>query len=121
MCGVLAQATGRLGNWFNQELYGRPTSLPWGLEIDPENRVEGYEDQATFHPTFLYECLWNLAAFAVLIWLDRRFRLGHGRVLALYVMLYTAGRACPPERIGRLRRGASETAIGTTRTTRMLS
>lgn len=91
--GVLvAQALGRWGNWFNQELYGRPTDLPWGLEIDVANRPSQYLDVATFHPAFLYECLWNLGAFAVLIWLDRRFRLGHGRVAALYVMLYTAGR-----------------------------
>ncbi len=91
--GVLvAQAMGRWGNWFNQELYGRPTDLPWGLEIDVAHRPAQMLDVATFHPAFLYECLWNLAAFAVLIWLDRRFRLGHGRVVALYVMLYTAGR-----------------------------
>ena len=91
--GVLvAQALGRWGNWFNQELYGRPTDLPWGLEIDVANRPSQYLDVATFPPAFLYECLWNLAAFAVLIWLDRRYRLGHGRVAALYVMLYTAGR-----------------------------
>lgn len=91
--GVLvAQALGRWGNWFNQELYGRPTDLPWGLEIDPSHRPSGYLDVVTFHPAFLYECLWNLAAFAVLVWADRRFRLGHGRVVALYVMLYTAGR-----------------------------
>jgi prolipoprotein diacylglyceryl transferase len=89
---VLAQAIGRFGNWFNQELYGRPTSLPWGLEIDPENRVEGYEDQATFHPTFLYESLWNVGTAVLCIWADRKFRLGHGRVFALYVMAYTAGR-----------------------------
>jgi prolipoprotein diacylglyceryl transferase len=91
--GVLvAQAMGRWGNWFNQELYGRPTDQPWGLEIDVAHRPSQYLDVATFHPAFLYECLWNLAAFALLIWLDRRFRLGHGRVVALYVMLYTAGR-----------------------------
>jgi prolipoprotein diacylglyceryl transferase len=91
--GVLvAQALGRWGNWFNQELFGRPTELPWGLEIDPANRPIGYADKATFHPTFLYESLWCLAAFAVLVWADRRFRLGHGRVVALYIMLYTLGR-----------------------------
>ncbi|MBD8869704.1 prolipoprotein diacylglyceryl transferase [Nocardioides donggukensis] len=91
--GVLvAQAFGRWGNWFNQELFGRPTDLPWALEIDAENRPPGYLDAETFHPTFLYESLWALAAFGVLIWADRRFRLGHGRVLALYVMLYTLGR-----------------------------
>lgn len=90
---VLAQAIGRWGNWFNQELFGRPTDLPWALEIDPANRPSGYLDEATFHPTFLYESLWNLGVFALLIWADRRFRLGFGRVLALYVIAYTAGRA----------------------------
>lgn len=94
--GVLvAQALGRWGNWFNQELYGRPTDLPWGLEIDPANWPgdRTYPVGTTFHPTFLYESLWALAAFALVVWADRRFRLGHGRVLALYVMAYTAGRA----------------------------
>jgi prolipoprotein diacylglyceryl transferase len=92
--GVLvAQAIGRWGNWFNQELYGKPTGLPWGLEVDPENRPPDYLDSPTFHPTFLYECIWNLGAFGLVIWADRRFRLGHGRVVALYVMAYTAGRA----------------------------
>ncbi|WP_341229116.1 prolipoprotein diacylglyceryl transferase [Nocardioides salarius] len=93
--GVLvAQALGRWGNWFNQELYGRPTDLPWGLEIDPVNWPPGrsFEPGTTFHPTFLYESLWGLAAFAVLVWADRRFRLGHGQVLAAYVALYTLGR-----------------------------
>jgi prolipoprotein diacylglyceryl transferase len=91
--GVLvAQAIGRWGNWFNQELFGKPTDLPWGLEIDPAYRPPGYEDFATFHPTYLYEFVWNLLAFAVIIWLDRRYRLGGGRVLALYVMGYTLGR-----------------------------
>jgi prolipoprotein diacylglyceryl transferase len=89
---VLAQAIGRLGNWFNQELFGRPTTLPWGLEIDPLHRPEGYTQYATFHPTFLYELVWNLGVFTALVLLDRRFRLGHGKVFALYVMLYTAGR-----------------------------
>ncbi len=91
--GVLvAQALGRWGNWFNQELFGAPTDLPWALEIDLAHRPVGYLDVATFHPTFLYEFGWNLAAFAVVIWADRRFRLGHGRVVALYVMTYTLGR-----------------------------
>ncbi|HWI43033.1 MAG TPA: prolipoprotein diacylglyceryl transferase [Nocardioides sp.] len=89
---LVAQAIGRWGNWFNQELYGKPTDLPWGLEIDGAHRVAGYEDVTTFHPTFLYECLWNLAAFALIVWLDRRFRIGHGRVMAAYVMAYTLGR-----------------------------
>jgi prolipoprotein diacylglyceryl transferase len=89
---VLAQAIGRWGNWVNQELFGRPTDVPWAVQIDPENRPAGFEEFATFHPTFLYESLWNLGVFAVLLWADRRWRLGHGRVFALYVMLYTVGR-----------------------------
>ena len=89
---LVAQAVGRLGNWFNQELFGRPTTLPWALEIDPRNRQQGFEQFATFHPTFLYELLWNLAAAAVVVWADRRFRLSHGRAFALYVVLYCAGR-----------------------------
>ncbi len=91
--GVLvAQALGRWGNWFNQELFGRPTDAAWALEIDAANRPPGYLDEATFHPTFLYEFLWNLGAFGLVIWADHRFKLGFGRVLALYVMAYTAGR-----------------------------
>jgi prolipoprotein diacylglyceryl transferase len=91
--GVLvAQAIGRWGNWFNQELFGKPTDLPWGLEIDLAHRPVGYLDVQTFHPTFLYEFFWCLAAFFFVVWADRRFRLGHGRVLALYVMAYTLGR-----------------------------
>jgi prolipoprotein diacylglyceryl transferase len=89
---LVAQAIGRWGNWFNQELFGKPTDLPWGLEIDAAHRPTGYLENATFHPTFLYESLWALAGAAVLIWADRRFRLGHGRVVALYVMVYTVGR-----------------------------
>ncbi len=90
---LVAQAIGRLGNWFNAELFGRPTTLPWALQIPVDHRPPGFAEFATFHPTFLYEMLWNLAAAAVLVLLDRRFRLGHGKVFALYVMLYTAGRA----------------------------
>lgn len=89
---LVAQAIGRLGNWFNQELFGGPTTLPWGLEIDAAHLPPGFAPGTLFHPTFLYEMLWNLAAAAVLVWLDRRFRLRHGRVFWLYVMLYTAGR-----------------------------
>ena len=89
---AVAQAIGRLGNWFNQELFGRPTTLPWGLEIDERHRPTGYEQYATFHPTFLYELLWNLGVAGVLIWADRKWKLGHGKVFALYVVLYTAGR-----------------------------
>ncbi|HEU0088647.1 MAG TPA: prolipoprotein diacylglyceryl transferase family protein, partial [Pseudonocardiaceae bacterium] len=88
----IAQAIGRFGNYFNQELYGRATHLPWGLEIDPANRPNGMEDQATYHPTFLYEALWNVGVAGLVIWADRRFRLGHGRAFALYVAGYTAGR-----------------------------
>ena len=89
---LVAQAIGRLGNWFNQELFGQPTTLPWALEIDRQHRPVGFEQFDTFHPTFLYELVWNLAAAVVLVLLDRRLRLGHGKVFALYVLLYTAGR-----------------------------
>ena len=89
---LVAQAIGRLGNYFNQELFGRPTTLPWALEIAPQYRPEGYAQFTTFHPTFAYEMVWNLIAAALLVRLDRRFRLGHGKVFALYVLLYTGGR-----------------------------
>jgi prolipoprotein diacylglyceryl transferase len=89
---VLAQAIGRFGNYFNQELFGRPTSLPWGLEISPQNRPPGYEQHATFHPTFLYESLWDVAVALLVIWADRRWQLRRGRAFALYVALYTFGR-----------------------------
>jgi prolipoprotein diacylglyceryl transferase len=92
--GVLvAQAMGRWGNWFNQELFGKPSTQPWALKIDVGNRPPGYEQYATFQPTFLYECIWDLGAFGFVLWADRRWKLGHGRVMALYVMAYTAGRA----------------------------
>jgi len=100
---VVAQAIGRLGNYFNQELYGAPTDLPWALII-----YERVPDQLTgvstgqvltvdgvpqiVHPTFLYELLWNLGVAALVVWADRKFRLGHGRAFALYVAAYTAGR-----------------------------
>lgn len=89
---LVAQAVGRLGNWFNQELFGGPTTLPWGLRIDDAHLPPGFESGTLFHPTFLYELLWNLAAAAVLVWADRRYRLGHGRVFWLYVSLYCLGR-----------------------------
>lgn len=89
---LVAQAIGRLGNWFNQELFGAATTLPWGLRIDDAHLPLGYESGTLFHPTFLYEMLWNLAGAALLIWLDRRYRLGHGRVFWLYVVIYTTGR-----------------------------
>ncbi|WP_307793615.1 prolipoprotein diacylglyceryl transferase [Actinotalea soli] len=109
---LVAQAIGRLGNWFNQELFGGPTTLPWGLEIDPMSPTfpAEYAPDTLFHPTFLYEMVWNLALAAVLIWADRRFRLGHGRVFWLYVAGYTLGRVWiealridPAEMIGPFR------------------
>jgi len=89
---LLAQGIGRLGNWWNQELYGLPTTLPWGLEIDPQHRVAGYQQYETFHPTFLYEMLWNFAGVAVLLWAEKRFHLGRGKVFALYISIYATGR-----------------------------
>jgi prolipoprotein diacylglyceryl transferase len=90
---VIAQAIGRWGNWFNQELFGKPTTLPWALEIpDDTKRPPGYTQYETFHPTFLYECIWDLGTAGLVLWADRRFRLGRGRAFALYVMAYTAGR-----------------------------
>jgi prolipoprotein diacylglyceryl transferase len=88
----VAQAIGRLGNWFNQELYGRATDLPWGLRIDREHRPAGMEDEATYHPTFLYEAVWNLALAAVLIWIGRRRRVRPGQLFGGYVAGYAAGR-----------------------------
>lgn len=101
---VLAQGIGRLGNYFNQELYGDPTTLPWGLEIyrrvdpgtgliDPLGGVAvDHTPIAVVHPTFLYELLWDVGIALLVWWADRRFRLGHGRAFALYVAGYTAGR-----------------------------
>lgn len=90
----VAQAIGRLGNWFNQELFGGPTTLPWGLEIDAVHRPVGYENVATFHPTFLYEALWNLALAGLLIaWDNRHPKARHpGRLFAVYVGGYGLGR-----------------------------
>ena len=86
---ALAQAIGRWGNWFNQELYGRETDLPWALHItsSTDGRVPGY-----YHPTFLYESLWCIGVAVLVIWADRRFKLGHGRAFALYVAAYCSGR-----------------------------
>ena len=89
---LVAQAIGRIGNWFNQELFGGPTTLPWGLEIDDRHLPEGFASGTLFHPTFLYEMVWNLAGAALSIWLDRRWRLGHGRAFWLYVIVYSTGR-----------------------------
>jgi len=91
---LLAQGIGRWGNWFNQELYGRPTTLPWGLEINPANYPSGrtFPPGTTFHPTFLYESIWDISFFFIVVWAERRWRLGHGRTFALYVMSYCVGR-----------------------------
>src|SRR5271163_4856199 len=103
---VLAQAIGRLGNYFNQELYGRETTLPWGLEIfyrrDPSGFVDPHSldgvstGQVAFvvQPTFLYELIWNVLVFIAVLYIDRRFRLGHGRLFAVYVAGYCIGRFC---------------------------
>ncbi|MGW3404355.1 prolipoprotein diacylglyceryl transferase [Streptomyces zhihengii] len=85
---AFAQAIGRWGNWFNQELYGKATDLPWAVKIS-----EGAGREAgTYHPTFLYESLWCIGVALLVIWADRRFKLGHGRAFALYVAAYCAGR-----------------------------
>jgi prolipoprotein diacylglyceryl transferase len=90
----LAQAIGRWGNWFNQELFGRPTDLPWALEVDPDTAVAaGYPPDTLFHPTFLYESLWNLALAAALIVLGRRVMASRpARLLAVYTIGYGIGR-----------------------------
>ena len=88
----LAQAIGRWGNWFNQELFGRPTTLPWGLEIDDEHLPAGYASGTLFHPTFLYESLWNVALCLVLLQVDKRMSLRPGRLMAVYVAGYSVGR-----------------------------
>ena len=91
---LLAQAIGRLGNYFNQELFGAPTSLPWGLQIDRPNAAipVGLPDDALFHPTFLYEMLWNLTGVFVLIWIGRAWTLQWGRLFGAYLVWYGAGR-----------------------------
>ncbi|MFD0786526.1 prolipoprotein diacylglyceryl transferase, partial [Micromonospora azadirachtae] len=99
----LAQAIGRFGNWFNNELFGGPTTLPWGLQVhrmDPDNPGHALRDDTgqpilepgLFHPTFAYEAIWNVGVAALVFLLDRKLRLGRGRAFALYVMGYTAGR-----------------------------
>jgi prolipoprotein diacylglyceryl transferase len=99
----LAQAVGRFGNWFNNELYGGPTTLPWGLQVhtmDPDNPGRALRDEngqpvlepGLYHPTFAYEALWNIGVAVLVLLADRRFKLGRGRAFALYAMAYTAGR-----------------------------
>lgn len=97
---LLAQAVGRWGNFFNQEAYGRPTALPWGLDIPPDHRIPPYDNLALyppstrFHPTFLYESIWDAGALALILWIERRFRarLRPGDSVLLYGVLYSAGR-----------------------------
>ncbi|MGQ0846116.1 MAG: prolipoprotein diacylglyceryl transferase [Sporichthyaceae bacterium] len=89
---ALAQALGRWGNWFNQELYGKPTDLPWALEIDAAHRPAATPEIGTYHPTFLYESLWCVGVALLVIWADRRFELGHGQAFWLYVATYCVGR-----------------------------
>jgi phosphatidylglycerol---prolipoprotein diacylglyceryl transferase len=97
---LVGQALGRWGNFFNQEAYGRPTTLPWGLDIAPEHRIPPYDDlvqypaTTRFHPTFLYESLWNITALGLILWLERRFRerLKPGDSALLYGALYSVGR-----------------------------
>jgi prolipoprotein diacylglyceryl transferase len=88
----LAQAIGRWGNWWNQELFGRATTLPWALRIDTDKLPAGYPPGTTFHPTFLYESLWNFALCIALLRIDRMFKLRPGRLFAMYVVGYAAGR-----------------------------
>jgi prolipoprotein diacylglyceryl transferase len=98
---LIAQGLGRWGNWFNNELYGRPTSEPWGLTIYNWHLSAGHAVtehgvavvKGHYQPTFLYESLWAFAGAALLIWADKRFTLGHGRVFALYMIVYTLGRS----------------------------
>jgi prolipoprotein diacylglyceryl transferase len=89
---LLAQAIGRWGNYFNQELFGEPTDLPWGLEIDVLNRPEAYRSELTFHPTFLYESLWSFLGVVVLLLVDRWLRIRPPGLFCLYVAWYTFGR-----------------------------
>jgi prolipoprotein diacylglyceryl transferase len=89
---LVAQAIGRIGNYFNQELFGGPTTLPWALEISPAHRPAGYARYATFHPTFLYELIWNLLLAGALVWLGRRRRIKAPGLFALYVAGYSFAR-----------------------------
>jgi prolipoprotein diacylglyceryl transferase len=92
---LLAQALGRLGNWFNNELYGTPTTLPWGLEISSDNPAYpiGLPEGTLFHPTFLYEIVWNVAGIAVILLLERRITLTWGKAFGVYLIWYGVGRS----------------------------
>ena len=89
---LLAQAIGRWGNYFNQELFGGPTTLPWGLHVDPQFVPTGFSPDTLFHPTFLYECVWDVLGVVALLLIDRHFKLRRGRLFLMYAMIYTAGR-----------------------------
>jgi len=91
---ALAQAIGRWGNYFNQEVYGKPTNLPWKLYIDPAHRIQGYQNNDYYHPLFLYESLWNVLIMAVLLWMARRFEkwLKPGDLFLIYLIMYSIGR-----------------------------
>jgi phosphatidylglycerol:prolipoprotein diacylglycerol transferase len=91
---ALGQAVGRWGNYFNQELYGAPTSLPWKIFIDPEHRLDGYQDVAYYHPLFFYESVWNLFTMFLLLWILRRYaeRLKSGDLFLIYLIAYPVGR-----------------------------
>ncbi|WP_082518060.1 prolipoprotein diacylglyceryl transferase [Curtobacterium sp. Leaf183] len=107
---LLAQAFGRLGNYFNHELFGMPTSLPWGLQIESSNAAypTGLPEGTLFHPTFLYEIIWNVIGFAVIMLIDRKFQLQWGRVLSLYLIWYGIGRSV----LESIRVDTSETFFG---------
>ncbi len=107
---IVAQGIGRFGNYFNQELYGGPTDLPWGLEIDASNSAYplGLAPGTLFHPTFLYEALWNFAGAVVIIWVGRKFALQWGRTFAVYLMWYGVGRVA----IESIRLDPSESFLG---------
>ncbi|WIB58776.1 prolipoprotein diacylglyceryl transferase [Curtobacterium sp. MCLR17_007] len=107
---LLAQAFGRLGNYFNHELFGMPTSLPWGLQIESSNAAypTGLPEGTLFHPTFLYEIIWNVVGFAVIMLIDRKFQLQWGRVLSLYLIWYGIGRSV----LESIRVDTSETFFG---------
>jgi phosphatidylglycerol:prolipoprotein diacylglycerol transferase len=91
---ALAQAIGRWGNFVNQELYGAPSNLPWAIYIDPAHRLAGFENQATYHPLFAYECIWNLLNMAFLLWFGRKFAawLKTGDIFLFYLIIYPVGR-----------------------------
>ncbi|MGN6407234.1 MAG: prolipoprotein diacylglyceryl transferase [Curtobacterium sp.] len=107
---LLAQAFGRLGNYFNHELFGMPTSLPWGLQIESSNPAfpKGLPEGTLFHPTFLYEIIWNVVGVVVILLLDKKFRLQWGKVLALYLIWYGIGRSV----LESIRVDTSETFVG---------